>query len=328
MRRAASVAFGSVLAVVCLALFFRGVDDPAGLWARVVAADRPLLGVLVLASVLQIALRSFRWRTLLGTAGRKVAFSELFAAVSVGYMASLLPARAGEVLRPAMLTRRSGIPFGASFATVAAERIVLDLPFLLVTLALSLVLPAEWTGLGAHSQPATLATLRRFGLGALAVSLGALVLVIALARHRAEAERWLRERAESSGSRVGRATIRAATSLLPGLATFESVGGVARLMVETALIWGSVAVGIHAGIAACGIGLAPLAMLTVVPVTAFSFLAMTPGGAGTYQLAMFVTLVRLLGVTDETAARAASLVVHAVALVPVLILGGWYAVRR
>lgn len=328
MRRAASVAFGSVLAVVCLALFFRGVDDPAALWARVSSANRPLLGVLILASVIQIALRSLRWRTLLGTAAGKAPFSELFAAVSVGYMASLLPARAGEVLRPAMLSRRAGIPFGASFSTVAAERIVLDLPFLLVTLALALVLPADWTGLGAHSQPATLATLRRFGLAALAVSLGALLLVIALARRRAAVECWLQERAAGSSSRAGRATARAAASLLPGLATFESVGGVARLTVETALTWGSVGVGLHAGIAACGIRLAPLAMLTVVPVTAFSFLAMTPGGAGTYQLAMFVTLVGLLGVTDETAARAASLVVHAVALVPVLILGGWYAVRR
>ena len=328
MKRLAGVLFGVILAVVCLGLFFRGVEDPARLWAQIAAASLPRLGLLVVASVLHIALRSSRWRTLLGANGRGVPYSELFAAVSVGYMASLLPARVGEVLRPTMLARRTGVPLGASLSTVAAERAVLDLPFLLVMLALALVLPSDWTGLGAHSQTDTLSTLHRLGLVALAVSIAGLALVVLLARYRVTVDAWLRNRAALRGGRAGNVAARAMASLLPGLAAFESPGGVVRLAAETALIWGVVGAGIHAGIAACGIALAPLAMLTVVPVTAFSFLLMTPGGAGTYQLAMFVVLVTLLGVTDENAARAASLVVHAVALIPVLVLGGWYSVRR
>jgi hypothetical protein len=328
LKRVVGILFGIVLAAVCLGVFFRGVEDPGRLWARITAASPALLGLLIVASVLHIALRSWRWRTLLGASGRGVPFSELFAAVSVGYMASLLPARIGDVLRPTMLSRRASVPLGASLSTVAAERAVLDLPFLLVMLALALVLPAGWTGLGAHSQADTLSGMRRLGLVGLIVSIAGLAVVVLLARQRAAVDAWLRHRAALRGGRIGRILSHAAASLLPGLATFESPGGVVRLAAETALIWGIVGAGIHAGIAACGIALAPLAMLMVVPVTAFSFLAMTPGGAGTYQLAMFVVLVRLLGVGDEDSARAASLVVHAVALIPVLILGGWYAVRR
>lgn len=328
MTRVVGVLFGVVLAAVCLALFFRGVEDPARLWAQIAAASPPLLGLLLVASVLQIALRSWRWRTLLGPAGRAAPFSELFAAVSVGYMASLLPARIGEVLRPTMLSRRTRVPLGASLSTVAAERAVLDLPFLLLLLAVALVLPAGWTGLGVHSDAGTLAALRRLGLAALVMSILGLAVVVLIARRRAAIASWLQPRLLPRGGRTGAFLARAITSLLPGLAAFETAGGVARLAAETALIWTTVGAGIHAGIAACGLALTPLAMLTVVPVTAFSFLLMTPGGAGTYQLAMFVVLVRLLGAPDENAARAASLVVHAVALVPVLVLGGWYAVRR
>lgn len=327
MKRALGIGFGFAVAALCLWLFFRGirVDD---LQRDIAAASVPLLVLLAASSVVHLLLRAYRWRTLLGEAGRGVPFIELFSAVSVGYMASLLPARVGEVLRPTLLSRRTGVPLGTSFGTVAADRLVLDLPMIGTMLGLALVLPADWTGLGAEADPATLANLRLFGLLALAGAIAGFVVAVLLARHRPAVEAWL-HRVHDGGQRRGPTAFvaRVIASVLPGLSAFATAGGVLRLAAETAALWAVIAAGIHCGVAACDVRLAPLATLLIVPVTALGIALGTPGGAGTYQIAMKLVLVQLFR-TPESAAVAAGIVVHVVSLVPMIALGTWFALRR
>ena len=55
----------------------------------------------------------------------KTRFSVAFRATVIGFAASfLLPARAGEVIRPYVLARREGLSAPAAFATIILERLL------------------------------------------------------------------------------------------------------------------------------------------------------------------------------------------------------------
>src|SRR5690349_18616495 len=92
------------VAVGLVGLFLRDVD----LWR--VAADivraRPEWLALSLATMFgNLVIRSYRWQYLLEPLGR-TRFSNAFRATAVGFAASaVLPARAGEVIRPYFLAR-------------------------------------------------------------------------------------------------------------------------------------------------------------------------------------------------------------------------------
>src|SRR5262245_34187847 len=92
------------LAAGLVALFFRNVD------LRRVASDilraRPEWLVLSLATMLvNLAIRAWRWKFLLEPFA-PTKFGSAFRATAVGFAASsILPARAGEVIRPYFLAR-------------------------------------------------------------------------------------------------------------------------------------------------------------------------------------------------------------------------------
>jgi len=79
--------------------------------------------------------RVVRWRHLLAPIG-PTTFRNAFRTTVIGFAAlSLLPARAGDVLRPYLLAKREGLSPPATFATVVLER-VLDLVTVVMMLAL------------------------------------------------------------------------------------------------------------------------------------------------------------------------------------------------
>ena len=68
--------------------------------------------------------RAIRWRTLIG-GDEPPRFYPTFFATATGYMLStVLPIRAGDVVRPALLARRTRVRFAAALGTVLTERIV------------------------------------------------------------------------------------------------------------------------------------------------------------------------------------------------------------
>src|SRR5204863_514663 len=129
------------LAAGLLALFLHTVD----LWrvAGDIARARPLWLAMSLSSMVgNLALRALRWQYLLEPLGNAT-FGNAFRATAVGVAASsILPARAGEVIRPYFLARRSRHTSGAegrmsatgAFATIILERL-LDVVTVLVLLA-------------------------------------------------------------------------------------------------------------------------------------------------------------------------------------------------
>jgi glycosyltransferase 2 family protein len=102
----------------------------------------------------------------------------------VGFMGNFLPARAGEVLRPYLLTKKIDISFSAAFASIVVERIF-DLIMMLLLFAWVLifsagVLDSQATFSGFSVQEMAV----KFGQAGI-VALGILILFIfMLVRHK------------------------------------------------------------------------------------------------------------------------------------------------
>jgi uncharacterized protein (TIRG00374 family) len=86
-------------------------------------------GVVILFHLL---IRAYRWRFLIPS-GEGLSLIKLFNASMIGNFASyILPLRAGEFVRPYVLSRQSRVGFSTAFASVVIERFF-DLAFVLLT---------------------------------------------------------------------------------------------------------------------------------------------------------------------------------------------------
>ncbi len=69
--------------------------------------------------------RAYRWTNLLAPIGVRLGLGRLMAVSSVGFMAILvIPARLGELVRPALIRQKGHVSASAALGTVAVERII------------------------------------------------------------------------------------------------------------------------------------------------------------------------------------------------------------
>src|SRR3954447_13297525 len=123
MRPAIRTVLIFLLTIGLLAFAFRHTDF-AGVWSKTRRADRGLLGLAVVVTGLTYGMRAWRWQSLLAPIGR-TRFMNAFTTTVIGFAASaLLPARAGEVLRPYLLARREGLNAPPAFPPISLERLL------------------------------------------------------------------------------------------------------------------------------------------------------------------------------------------------------------
>src|SRR6476619_1305140 len=121
------------LAVALLGLVLYNVDL-IGVGREIVHARFEWLTLSLLTMFANLAIRAWRWQYLLEPLG-STTFGNAFRATVVGFAASaVLPARAGEVIRPYFLSRHERVSATGAFATVVLERL-LDTVTVLVLLA-------------------------------------------------------------------------------------------------------------------------------------------------------------------------------------------------
>ena len=306
---------GAVLAVALLFFVFRGMDWSALETALREARLLPLLG-LVVVTLGVYAARAWRWGDLLLPLGR-VPYPDLFSATMVGFASGLLIPRAGELLRPWLISRRHPIAASAGFATIILERL-LDLITVLLLFAVYLfVLPAP-----AAQIEGRLTELVKLG-GAMTAGVALAVLVFLLALHAnaervigtlekllTRAPRWLAEpcskilRAFSSGLAV----LRAPFPLL------------ARIGLESLAVWLLIALGFHLNHMAFGIQLPFHANFLLMAFLVVGVAIPTPGMVGGFHAFYLLALSDVFGVPRATAA-AAAVAAHALSNLPVLVLG-------
>lgn len=123
LKRILQVTLVVTLTVVLLWLFLRNADFRA-VGAILAGADPGWIALAIVANVLALLFRTMRWRILLDPVSPPPFYATFFAN-TVGYMlSSILPVRAADVARSALLSWRTTHRFSGALGTVLTERIL------------------------------------------------------------------------------------------------------------------------------------------------------------------------------------------------------------
>jgi uncharacterized protein (TIRG00374 family) len=280
-----------------------------GVWAETRRADALPLALALVATLSAYAVRALRWQYLLAPLG-KTHFTTAFRATVIGFAASfLLPARAGEVIRPYVLARRERLSGPAAFATIILERL-LDLLVVLLLFAFFVLTVGPGVVVG---DPSELARVKLGGVTALAAALAGVAFFFVMAGH-PDRLGGLALRLEAVlPARLSHAVAGFVRTFTQGLAVMRQPR---RLVVSLLLsfpLWLSIAAGIWLTSRAFHITFPFDASFLVVAVP-------TPGAIGGFHAAYEFAAQTFFAAPADRAVGAA-FVLHAISFVPVTILG-------
>ena len=312
-----------LLASVLLWWFGRNLD-----WVEVRRAlrssDPYLLGGAILIVCIAYLFRAFRWGALLKplSAAR---LADLFAATTIGFSGVFLVGRAGEFVRPVVLSMRDPqVRPSASLVTIIVERIY-DLSAVALMFAINLIWFRPPIALEVSFDRVRLAG---FGLlGATIFGLGFLTwfrksssTVIAFC------ERFF-SRWRIIPQRLARLVLRILEQLAKALRVLVNLRELAETIGWTVLLWFGIAVANLLVMRAFHLNVGLPETIFVLGWSLVGSLVPTPGGAaGAFHAATAAGLL-FLGVTKKETAAALSIVLHLVDFGPALLFGLFYIIR-
>jgi glycosyltransferase 2 family protein len=306
---------GALLALVLLAFFFHDVD-----WSELAAAfgsaDHVYLAGVALVTVVTYLLRAWRWGSLLAPLA-PVPLRDLFSATFVGFMTGLLVPRAGEVVRPYLISRRHPIRTSAGFASIILERL-LDVVSVLLLFALYLyVLPTP----SAQTRGPLLGYLKLGGALAGVAAVVVLAVLLLLHGHAATVVGGLRRVLRPLPERWRDAVAGAVATFAEGLAVLKaSPRHLLAIFGQSILVWLSICLGIWWNNLAFGLDLPFHTSFLMVAFLTVGVAAPTPGAVGGFHEFYLLALTQAFSVDRHTAA-AAGIACHALSNLPVLVLG-------
>jgi uncharacterized protein (TIRG00374 family) len=227
----------------------------------------------------------------------------------------VLPARIGEVVRPALLARRRGLPFSAALASVLFERI-LDMASVIFFLVLAVLEgPPEGTS---DPRPFRALVPAAIAAGAALVVLSALALMIVF--RRAAADRLMERLFRLLPHRLRGKAATVAGTFFDGFESLRS-GRLFTLVVLSSLaMWLVINLQIYCVLRALHLPLPLSAAYVAVAAAVIGLAVPTPGGIGGYHFAVQSALTGIYGV-PLAGASAAAVLAHASSFVPITLLG-------
>jgi len=309
------------LAAGLLALFLQNVD----LWrvAGDIAHARPAWLLLSLTTTfLNLIIRSYRWQYLLDPLGR-VTFGNSFRATAVGFAASsILPARAGEFIRPYFLSRHEHMSATGAFATVILERL-LDTITVLVLLGTFVLF---FGGALTLRDSFVYAGVKWAGVTAALVATVALVVLFVLAGDPARLGRAMTRLEHVMPSRFAGLVARVAEKFAIGLGAVRRPSRLFGALLWSFPLWLTIDLGIWGVARAFGFPVPYTGSFLIVPLLVLGVAVPTPGAIGGFHEAFRVGATVFYGVPND-AAVAAALVLHALSIGPSLLLGLFFAAQ-
>lgn len=303
------------LTVGLLAFFLRNANLRQ-VWHEIGRARLDLIAAAVGVTGVTYVLRALRWQYLLQPVGA-ARFASAFRATIIGFAAlSLLPARAGEVVRPYVLARREGLSATAVFATIVIERLLDLLTVLLLFGAFVWLFDPGMAAVDRRVFNALTVGGAVSAAGALAV-LG-VVFVLAghperLGRATLGIERVLPPKAAHVASRLVRL-------FAEGLAVMRRPGPLAAALALSFPVWLSIALGIWLASRALHITFPYTGSFLLLALLVVGVSVPTPGGIGGFHAAYQIGATAFYAAPNDRAVGAA-LVLHAISFVPVTLLG-------
>jgi uncharacterized protein (TIRG00374 family) len=308
------------VAVLLLGVFLRNVDF--GRVMREIGHARPEWLALSLASMfVNLSIRALRWQYLLDPLG-KVGFSSAFRATAVGFAAStVLPARAGEVIRPYFLARHEHMSATGAFATIILERL-LDVVTVLMLLASYVFIFDKDLSV---TNPVAVTWLKGVGVIAAAGAIGALVTLFILAGDPARLGRAIERLARVIPSFADRLA-RIAEKFALGLGAIRHPSRLLVALLWSFPLWLSIAVGIWAVAVAFQLAVPFTGSFLIIALLVLGVAVPTPGAIGGFHAAFRYGATAFFGAPDDAAVGAA-IVLHVLSIGPALLLGLYFAAQ-
>lgn len=270
------------------------------------------LGTTALAYVM----RAVRWQYLLRPIGH-VRFSNALRTTVIGFAASaVLPARAGEVLRPYLLARREHLSATATFATIILERLLDTIMVVMLFVAFLLLFDPGFGG----ASSATLAQVKLGGAIAGAACLAALIVFFFLAGHPEALERLTVTLTRLLPERLGAAAGRLARAFAEGLAIVRQPVRLATAIALSLPVWLAISAGIFFATRAFEIEMPFPGAFLVQALLVVGVAVPTPGAVGGFHYFYQLAVMTFYAAPNDRAV-AAALVLHAVSFVPVAVIG-------
>jgi hypothetical protein len=303
--RAVQIGISIVLTALLLAFFLRGLRL-AEIGRQIASASGAWLLASLVMGIATFVLRAVRWTWLLRPVAR-VPFYPAFVATAFGFAANNLPGKVGEILRPALLARSRKLPFSPLLASVLLERVFDGASvvfFFLIAAATGL--PSS-RGVGKLVLPAVLL----------------LVLVAAVlfsVFRRAETERFLEKLWRRLPQRFQPRARSFTETFVDGFASLRSPKLLSLVTAGSLFMWLVISVQIYAVLRAFHLDLPFSASFVVTAAAVLGLMFPTPGGLGSYHVAVQLALIDVYGVARDPASGVAVLA-HAISFIPITLIG-------
>jgi glycosyltransferase 2 family protein len=270
--------------------------------------------------------RAWRWHYMLRPL-KKIPTATMFPIVTIGYMGNnIYPARAGEVLRAAVLKQREGVPISASLATVVIERIF-DGVVMLAFVFLNLAELARLTGISLEIAGLSISIpeLAVFGTIIFVGALAVFMLAAMFPRPTEKIVDWIVRRVIPQ--RFKDQTRSITMRFLTGLESLRSPFEALMILLTTVIIWlletGKYWFVMHAFSF-------QVSFFTLMLMNGIVNLATTipagPGYVGTFDLPG-IKVLQAYGIPQAIAASY-TLVLHVALWLPITLLGAYYYLRQ
>lgn len=316
------------VAVALVALFLYNVD----LWGvlAAIAAARPEWLALSLATMfLNLAIRALRWKYLLEPLA-PTTFASAFRATAVGFAANaVLPARAGEVIRPYFLARQAPtdqqgrMTATGAFATIILERLLDVVTVLLMLASLVFVFGKDLAGV----NPTGFALVKWAGASAAVVSISALVMLFLLAGDPERLGRTMARLEKVLPSKLAGLLAGVAEKFARGLGAIRRPGRLLAALAWSLPLWLCIALGIWSMAMAFGFAIPFTGSFLMIALLTLGVAVPTPGAVGGFHEAFRVGATMFYGAPDAAAVGAA-IVLHLFTIGPALLLGLFFAAQE
>ena len=287
----------------------------ADVWDQVRRANLLLLllGLLFVAATYWA--RAVRWHHMLTPIG-PTRFRSTFRATVIGFAAlGVLPARAGDVLRPYLLARQEGLSVTSAMATIVIER-VLDLVAVLVLLSVYVFGFADSDTMSVRA----LRSIEASAAVAAAIAAVLLVLLWTLASHPERIGTLTLSATRILPAAVGRRLAYMASRFSSGLVVTKRPRQFVLAALWSLPIWILGAAEIWAVTRAFGMELPFPGSFLIQALLVIGVAVPTPGGVGSFHEAYRFGMTSFFGAANASAV-AAAIVVHALSFGPVILVG-------
>lgn len=313
---------GLIISAAFLYLSLKGLRL-AEVWQAVKSAQYWWLLPGIAVYFVGVWVRAWRWHYMLRPL-KKIPTRTMFPIVAIGYMGNnIYPARAGEVLRAAVLKQREGVPISASLATVIVERIfdgVVMLAFVFLNLP-------ELAKLTQGSGVVGTLNIRDVAIWGSVAFIGALLVFLLAAMFPKVTEKVVDFFLHFFPEHWREKTRDIIMRFLSGLESLRSPADAVMIFFTTVLIWlletGKYWFVMHAF--PFSVSYFALMLMNGI-VNLATTLPSAPGYVGTFD-APGIALLTAYGVPGEVAA-AYTLVLHGALWFPITLLGVYYYVRQ